>query len=139
MVNTIVSRMAEDDDLIGLKAAAAFQLALVGNGNLKDEDFKQAQERSKELFQEILNTLSPWDRMSLADIKNKEIQGLIDAYKAKFGDPDDPVVRHRLDEGLKRHYEQMAASPKESDEQRVERLVRERDAARRNATNARRR
>jgi len=124
--------MARDDELRGLRAAFDFQCALVGNGNLKEESFTDAQRRAKEVFNDILNTLNPWAAKSLEQVREDELNALIRLYHDTIGDPDDPELRAKWEanrlacEAERRE----ARKQKETEEERIDRLLRQREAER---------
>lgn len=127
MVNTIVSSMARSEEIEGLKAAYAFQLALVANSGLTEESFKNSQKTAKEIFAEMIDVLAPWAAKDAGKRKDREINSLIDAYKRLVGDPDDPEFQDKL-------LHDLAVDDKpppvetEPEEARIERLIYERDA-----------
>lgn len=126
--NALIRAMDRDDRLVLAKAAFDHQLSLVGNSALTDESFKKSQETARELYQEILNLAEPWAARSVADVKAATRSGLISAYKRLIGDPDDPAFRRKLladQERLKAG--KVAAAPVETQDQKIDRLMRERD------------
>ena len=123
--NVLIRAMAVDREIEIMKAAYAFQCALVGNGSLTEDSFKTIQRGAKETFNEIANTLQPWAATSSEEIKQREISGLMEMYKQLVGDPDDETFMRRLEENA-RHLEEITRSePKESEEQRITRLAQE--------------
>lgn len=125
--------MARDDNLKMLEALYAFECSLVGNSGLTDDSFKKSQAKAKELFVDITNNLRPWAARSVEQLKSDEINSLVDIYKKYVGDPDDPVFQAKLQadwEYLQKEKrgEIVKAVAPETDEQRVDRLIAEREA-----------
>jgi hypothetical protein len=130
--NAVIEAMARDDDTIPLTAVLRRQCALVGNGNLVPDDFKAMQKSTSELVQLIFNVVKPWAATEASGSEG-DVAGLINAYKQAFGDPADPVFREKLRqdmaylEKLRRGEIQPEPVP-ETAEQRIFRLIAERDA-----------
>lgn len=127
MSNAVISSMARTEEIVALQAAYDFQLALVGNSGLTEESFKAAQKTGKEIFQQIIDTQMPWAASDMKGQKDREVNSLIDAYKRLIGDPDDPEFQKKI-----LHDMEMQAKPKvvevvETDDQRIARLIEERD------------
>jgi len=89
----LVYAMHELDDLELLKTAHKHQCALISHGGLKEDSFKDVQTRAKDLFQDMINILHPWER---EQTKNEGYDDLIEMFKRHFGDPDDPAVQERI-------------------------------------------
>lgn len=122
--------MAQDEERLVVKAAYDFQLALMGNGALTEESFKKTQERAREAFNDFINLIQPWAAKSTEELKKQSIDNLIEMYKETFGDPDDPEFIRKIEEGVaesrrRRRNRQIS----ESDDERVNRMLRERDEA----------
>lgn len=128
-VNTLVQAMARDDELVPLRAAFDYRRSLVGNSGLTPESFKDSQKTAGDLFQEITTVVRPWADKAAAAATETVVGGLIDAYKRLIGDPNDPEFRAKLVKDLEAQKAGRGART-ESDEERVERLMQERDAAR---------
>ncbi len=120
----IITSMARDEELESLRDTFSHQLALVGHGNLLPEDFKTAQKQAKEILTSILNSRHPWDTKDAAAIPEDTIAGLIEAYRAQVADTRDPAVVQRMKDKLANAVEVETESP----EDRLDRLIRERDA-----------
>ena len=99
----LVSTMGQLDDFELLKIAHNHQCALIAHGNLKENDFKTVQEQAKNLFQDMINILRPWEKQ---EGKNKYAD-IIEAFKQQFGDPDDPAVREKYEKNSKRVAEEL--------------------------------
>jgi len=124
--------MAQDDDRLVVKAAYDFQLALMGNGSLTEDSFKKTQERARDSFNDIVNTVHPWAAKSAEELKRSSIDNLIETYKETFGisDLEDPEFLRKIEEGLEADRQRRRQRQiKESDEERVNRRLRERDEA----------
>ncbi len=118
-------------ELEALKAAFAFQCALIANGNLVAESFKEAQERGRTLYHQILDILQPWATDAEAEAHLGKIGGLMDAYRQIVGDPNDPEVQKKLAEAAVILERRAQEAPPETEDERVTRLIRARDAERR--------
>ncbi len=119
--------MARDDELAGIRAAFDYQRSLVANSGLTDDSFKATQKLVKELFQEMLHNLSPW--VSSKELKTKQINNLVDAYKMYVGDPDDPEFQRKLRIDMERQGQAEVVPVKvETDDERINRLIAEREA-----------
>jgi hypothetical protein len=89
----LVYAMHELDDLELLKTAHKHQCALISHGGLNEDSFKDVQTRAKDLFQDMINILHPWER---EQTKKEGYDDLIETFKRHFGDPSDPAVQERL-------------------------------------------
>lgn len=122
--------MAQDDDRLVVKAAYDFQLALMGNGSLTEDSFKKTQERARDAFNDLVNTVHPWAAKSSEELKQNSIDNLIEMYKETFGvsDLNDPEFIRKIEEGIEADRQRRKKRQlKESDEDRLNRLLRERD------------
>lgn len=88
----LVYAMHELDDLELLKTAHKHQCALISHGGLKEDSFKDVQTRAKDLFQDMINILHPWER----EKPSNGPEDLIETFKRHFGDPADPAVQERM-------------------------------------------
>lgn len=88
----LVYAMHELDDLELLKTAHKHQCALISHGGLKEDSFKSVQTRAKDLFQDMINILHPWEREKPKEGHDE----LIEMFKRHFGDPADPAVQERI-------------------------------------------
>jgi len=120
--------MARDDELATIRAAFDYQRSLVGNSGLTEESFKDVQKTARGLFQEVINTVSPWASKSVEDAHAAEMNNLLDSYRKYVGDPDDPEFQARLmkDRELLTGPEEEVVEV-ESEDKRIERLLSERD------------
>lgn len=123
--NAIIRAMDRDDEFDLVRAAFDLQRSLVGNSGLTDESFKQAQKTANEAFAQLQQIRRPW--FDKAKAKADAIAGMIAEYKKYIGDPDDPVFREKLLADAAAA-EAASAPPAESEDARIERLIRERDA-----------
>jgi len=131
--NAMIRQMARDDEIAGLKSLFEFQCALVANGSLTKESFDTSQEAAKELYLEIIRAIQPWNQTDKKSTRSSQIEQLMDAYKKYVGDPDDPVFQAKLIKQRERQKAQEAGlieSPvvMETEDERITRLIRERDA-----------
>lgn len=104
--------MGELDDLELLKAVHRHQCALISHGNLKEESFKDVQNRAKDLFQDMINILRPWEK-SKSEAKQLDA---IEAFKQMFGDPNDPAVIARHERQAKEYAVNLEKEQKEQNE-----------------------
>jgi hypothetical protein len=88
----LVYAMHELDDLELLKTAHKHQCALIAHGGLKEDSFKDVQTRAKDLFQDMINILHPWELEKSRSVPTD----LIELFKRHFGDPNDPAVQERI-------------------------------------------
>jgi hypothetical protein len=126
-MNALLRGMAVEEDLALLRTTYAYRCALVGNGNLTPEAFKESQEKARAIFSEILHLTMPWLEGREGRNREEEIGGLIAAYKSEVGDPGDPAFAAKLAADVEASRRRRAALAAETDEQRVDRLLRERD------------
>lgn len=119
--------MARDDELAILRAAFDYQRTLVGLPNIADNDFKNSQKLANELLADIQNNVKPWAAKSGTERREAQMTALIDMYKRKVGDPSDPVFQDKLRQDLERQRQQRLKPVAETELQRIDRLVRERD------------
>lgn len=121
--------MARDDEVHTIRAAFDYQRSLVGNSGLTDDSFKKSQETSRVLFQELINVSTPWAAQTMEEAKTSTIASLVDMYKQRLGDPNDPEFQKKLEHD---YHQWKNGQPEEvvqeTDMQRIDRLVRERDA-----------
>lgn len=118
-----LDRMAQ---LQVLEAAYTYQCNIATAPDIDAEAFKQSQQEARTTFQAIAGLLQPWK--SVEDNKAKKFTELIDDYKDQFGDPASPEFQARERENYRRFLENERAAQGESAEQRVDRLISERNA-----------
>lgn len=134
--NLLIRALADDDEVQGLMQALHYQLALVGNSGIRDEDFAEAQKRAQAILRDIIHLLQPWAAQKKGDnTVQSEIDRLTELYKSVFGDPSDPEVRARLDkmaEEFKRETERKRSERNRDKESsnRIEKAIAERDRRR---------
>lgn len=128
-VNAVTQAMMDDDEIVGYQTALAQQLALVSHGNLQDQDFADAQKRSKELLNEVINLLQPWSSKSVQQAQDEETNKLLRLYKEKVGDPSDPVFLAKVERSWAKlgQADKDAALARKAEEQRMQQLFEERD------------
>lgn len=127
--NALIKAMARDDEIHTIRAAFDYQRSLVGNSGLTDDSFKKSQETARELFQELINVSTPWAAQTMEEAKTSTIAGLVDMYKKRLGDPNDPEFQKKLEQDYHNWKNgQPQEVQEETPEQRIDRLVRERDA-----------
>jgi hypothetical protein len=116
----LVYAMHELDDLELLKTAHKHQCALIAHGGLKEDSFKDVQTRAKDLFQDMINILHPWEQKQT---KKEGYDDLIEMFKRHFGDPNDPAVQERI----KKEEEEVAvlAAQKEAEEAKIRKKLEE--------------
>lgn len=112
------------------KAILALKCALIANGNLNPDDFKAAQTQAREAVNSILNLTRPWDAKTTEQAKLEHVEGLVEKYKRLVGDPRDPAFMAKMQADIAADKARRAEKPRETDEQRINRLMRERDARR---------
>jgi len=122
--NLLIRRMADDDNLLVLRAAFDYQRSLVGNSGTTDESFKASQKAAQKLMKSLQSIVYPWD-VARADT---EVNNLIDSYKKMIGDPDDPTFQRKLLHDLETQKSQEDAEKPETEDERINRLLAERDA-----------
>lgn len=125
--NVLMKAMAADDDLIAVRAAFDLQRSLVGNGSLTEKSFEGCQKSAKALFGDIIEVLYPWSAKDAEAKKQGQLNGMIDAYKKLVGDPDDPEFQKKLLHDLALQDAQAQEEPEESEGDRIDRLLKERD------------
>lgn len=122
--------MARDDDLMIVKAAMSFHLALVSNPQLTDESWNKSKTACLDLINDIVNIAHPWAAKSTEQRKMEEYDTLSRMYKERIGDLDDPVFYAALMEEVHRMRNDNEVEVEESDEARIDRLYSERILAR---------
>lgn len=119
----LVRSMHEFDTLDLLRTAHQHQCALISHGGLKEESFKDVQTQAKALFQDMMNIVQPWSKKD-QDVVLDERQMLIEEFKRRFGDPDDPEVQAKYDK-LARDAEEkqkIAQQQAEADAQKIKEI-----------------
>lgn len=114
--------MARDDEAKSIQAAFSYQLALLGNGQLEEKSFKAVQAEASRLFEALNAALYPWS--DVVEGKQQQLSSLIDDYKRLVGDPDDPEFKAKLEADIAADKERRRQATPESDEDRIERLMR---------------
>ena len=100
----LVNTMGDLDNLELLHAAHRHQCALMAHGNLKEDSFKNVQQQAKDLFQDMMKILRPWEKFE----KQSGIDDLVEEFKRHFGDPNDPAIRAKYDNEARIVSEQLA-------------------------------
>lgn len=129
--NALVLAMAEDDELQVVRARFDLQRSLVGNSGLTEESFKACQEAARSLLDAYTAAARPWEAKTADSRRAETVTGLVAAYKRLVGDPDDPAFRDKLRQDAATLAAREAAPPAETDDQRIDRLIAEREARRR--------
>lgn len=129
-VNLILREVAAEYELLTNRMTFDYQLALIANPNLKPEAWQAAHKLARELFHGTFNLLHPWAAKSIAEIEADELNALVDIYRREIGDPRDPTFWNKLNSDItsSRTKRLAARAAKESEDDRIERLIRERDA-----------
>lgn len=91
----LVRTMHEFDTLDLLRTAHHHQCALISHGGLKEESFKDVQTQAKALFQDMMNIVQPWAQKNSNGVEDARL-ALIEEFKIRFGDPNDPAVAEKL-------------------------------------------
>lgn len=107
--NILIDGMARDLDAQMTDAAYRYHLALVGNGQLTEESFKKAQERSVELYRELIESVKPWQKDNLSSSQRAR-ETAREQYRQQIGNPDDPAVKAAIEAEIRLMREQMAAT-----------------------------
>lgn len=129
--NALVRAMAAEDDLVALRLAFDLHRSLVGNGSLSDSSFKACQEAARGLFADMVARLYPWDGRDRPGRRQAKLDELVAEYKRLLGDPDDPEFQAKLEHDRKVFASGAPrATPPETDEERVDRLILERNRSR---------
>jgi hypothetical protein len=126
--NVLIKTMSVEDDMVAVRAAFDLQRSLVGNSGLTDKSFEASQKTAKALFGDIVEVLYPWSSKESAARKAGEIEGLINQYKQLVGDPNDPEFQKKLEHDYEVFKNQDSAVEVESDSERIDRLMQEREA-----------
>jgi hypothetical protein len=120
----LVRSMHEFDTLSLLNAIHQHQCALISHGGLKEESFKDVQTQAKATFQDMMNIVQPWARKS-QDAVADDRQTVIDEFKARFGDPNDPAVQEKYSRLAKEAMAKMEITKRkaEEDAQRIKEIL----------------
>lgn len=119
--------MAAEDDLVAVRAAFDLQRSLVGNSGLTEKSFEATQKKAQALFGDIVECLYPWSAQDSASRSASQVNGMINAYKQLVGDPDDPEFQKKLAHDLALLEADEAVETPETDSERIDRLLKERD------------
>ena len=104
----LVDTMGQLDYLDLLKVAHSHQCALIAHGGLKEDSFKSVQEHAKNLFQDMIDILRPWEKRD----ESRKYDDVIEAFKQRFGDPNDPAVREKYESQAKKAMEELQQDEK---------------------------
>lgn len=133
--NVLIGAMTRRDELTVLQAALAHHCALAANASLTDESFKASQETLKFIANAIANAVRPWAARSTDEAFTDKVKSLTDLYRQLVGDPDDPAFMAKLVEEYRTNEERRARATveavRETEEQRLDRLINTRNAGRR--------
>lgn len=134
-LNVLLRAIAKEDELTTTQMAFDYQLSLVGNPALLADHWARARKEANNLFREGFFLIKPWAAASAEDLQKGEIAGLIEEYKKVQGDPRDPAFRKKLDADMAasraRRLAARETARRETEDGRVSRLIREREARRR--------
>lgn len=108
----LVYAMGNLDDLEILHAAHRHQCSLMAHGNLKEDSFKAVQQQAKELFHDMMKIVRPWEKIE----KKTAVADLIEEFKQRFGDPNDPAVQAKYENQARIAMEQLTKESKEIEE-----------------------
>jgi hypothetical protein len=111
----LVRTMHEFDSLDLLKTAHQHQCALISHGGLKEESFKDVQTQAKALLQDMMNIVQPWLRESQDSVLD-ERQELIEEFKRRFGDPEDPATREKYTKEAEQAIKELDAEERQAEE-----------------------
>ncbi len=111
----LVRTMHEFDSLDLLKTAHQHQCALISHGGLKEESFKDVQTQAKALLQDMMNIVQPWLRES-QDSALDERQELIEEFKRRFGDPEDPATHEKYTKEAEQAIKELDAEERQAEE-----------------------
>lgn len=120
-MRTMISSMEEDDFARALNAAFMYQCALVGNGQLTENDFADAQKKANGLFRDILRNVQPWTDKA----RQSEAESLADAYRRMVGDPRDPEFQKKMEADIAAFEALRDVVPEEPPEVKIARLLAE--------------
>lgn len=90
--NLLISEMARQDEAAATHAGYLYHLALVANGELQPEAFKEEQKKARESLIEYISLLHPWSEKVRRQKKLDEVKSLRTKYLEVVGDPDDPLT-----------------------------------------------
>jgi hypothetical protein len=121
--------MAREDDRRLAEMSLDLWRAYVANGSLEEESFRRFQELARDEHRRLVLEYRPW--VAAHEDEAARAKTLTDRYKEVFGaDPEDPAHLAKIAEGIRKHEEAQRAAQAETDEERVARLIRDRDLAR---------
>lgn len=103
--NVLIDGIARDMDIQLTDAAFRYHLALVGNGELTNDSFKEAQKQATGLYKELIGLVKPWQKND-AGVTSR--QRMKEEYLRQIGDPNDPTVKQAIDAQLHMMQRQMA-------------------------------
>lgn len=135
----LISGLSRENDRAVYQARLDMQLALVANGRLTDESWEDSQEAAGRLRDDIISTYRPWEGRSFRDRQKKDFKDWRQRYIDAFGvDPNDPEFKEWEANAIAAMQE--VSVEVETDDQRVSRLLQEREVekAKRKADDARR-
>lgn len=127
-LRAVFKTMAREKDREIFKAVYDLQLALVANGSLTEESFDASQERANELKTDLISTHRPWEGKSYQERQKKQFKDWRQRYIDAFGvDPTDEKFKEWEASQIAKIESGELFQETESDEERVTRLLRERD------------
>ncbi len=125
----ILEDLARADDERIVDAIFRFNLALVANTQLTDESWKKSRDTSLDLFNDIMGLVRPWDAKSREQRQKDSHSAFRNQYKRLIGDLDNPDFDKFIAEESARILSMADEVEEESDDQRIDRLLRERSKA----------
>jgi hypothetical protein len=127
-VNMLIQRMEQDDKLPALFAELVHLCGLVGISNLEGNVLKEVTKAAGESVQDLRDAVTPWfprDKIVAA-----EIEQVGELYRSVFGDPNSPEFQSQFDAYVQDRQATAAEALKETEDQRVDRRMREQEAER---------
>lgn len=127
--HVLLTEMSKEDDRNAGEVRLRLWCSYLANGWLEESDFKKFQGMAREECQHLLDDIYPWTNTT--DAAGRQAAALEEAYKAQFGkSPDDPELLAEIEEGIRKHEIAQRAERAETDDERVMRLIKERDLER---------
>jgi hypothetical protein len=106
LVTLVVDGLARDDDVRLADAGFRYHLALLSNGELTPESFKDVQKHAREAYQSLVVKLKPWLADAIGGTLANEAAHLSELYKQHIGDMNNPEFRAMIEaEAARMHAE----------------------------------
>lgn len=103
--NLLLTEVAREDEATVVHASYLYHLALVANGSIGADNFKEQQKKARETFNDFVACTHPWAERVRRNRQLTDMKQLTELYKRVVGDPDDPLTRQRW----QRESEELAA------------------------------